>query len=250
MGAESSVHESSDRKVRELKIKKCSLPSLVAALCALPLVCGAQGAEDIDASTETSYDGLVQVKRTGYRNVWVKPGVDISVYSKIVPGPTQFHYREVRETLRTTTARRSSSATEFTIQEDSRVRLEETMAEIFLEEMSESEYFTLVDEPGRDVLRVWGGLYDIVSNVPPDNVGRSTIYLTRVGQATLVLQIEDSMTGEILARVVDRRAAESAFAQRSSTVTSRAEVRRLARTWARLLRNGLDKWHESAAGGN
>ncbi|TDJ16617.1 MAG: hypothetical protein E2O65_09680, partial [Gammaproteobacteria bacterium] len=73
-----------------MKIKKRSLASLVAALCALPLVCGAQSAEDIDASTETSYDGLVQVKRTGYRNVWVKPGVDISVYSKIMPGPALF----------------------------------------------------------------------------------------------------------------------------------------------------------------
>ncbi len=233
-----------------MKIKKSSLASLVAALYALPLVCGAQGAEDIDASTETSYDGLVQVKRTGYRNVWIKPDVDISVYSKIMLGPALFHYREVRETPRTTTARRSSSATEFTIQENSRVRLEETMAEIFLEEMSESEYFTLVDEPGRDVLFIWGGLHDIVSNVPPEPIGRSAIYLTRVGQATLILHIEDSMSREVLARVVDRRAAESAFAQRSSTVTSRAEVRRLARTWARLLRNGLDKWHESAAGGN
>ncbi len=216
----------------------------------LPLVCGAQSAEDIDASTDTTYDGLVQVKRTGYRNVWIKPDIDISVYSKIIPAPAQFHYREVRETPRMTMARHSSSTTEFTIQEDSRARLEESMAEIFLEEMSQSEYFTLVDEPGRDVLRVWGGLHDIVSNVPPDSIGRSAIYLTRVGQATLVLQIEDSMTGETLARVVDRRAAESVFAQRSSTVTSRAEVRRLARTWPRLLRNGLDKWHESAAGGN
>ena len=214
----------------------------------LPLVCGAQSAEDIDASTDTTYDGLVQVKRTGYRNVWIKPDVDISVYSKIVPGPAQFHYREVRET--SSLAARRSTTNQFTIQEDSRARLEETMAEIFLEEMSESEYFTLVDEPGRDVLRVWGGLHDIVSNVPPDPIGRSTIYLTQVGQATLVLQIEDSTTGEILARVVDRRAAESTFAQISSTVTNRTEVRRLARTWARLLRNGLDKWHDAAAAEN
>ena len=219
--------------------------TFLAVTLVLPLICGAQSAEDIDASTDTTYDGLVQVKKTGYRNVWIKPDVDISVYSKIVPGPAQFHYREVRETP--TTARRISSTTEFPIQEDSRVRLEETMAEIFLEEMRESEYFTVVDEPGRDVLRVWGGLHDIVSNVPPDRVARSTIYLTRVGQATLILHIEDSMTREVLARVVDRRAAESAFAQRSSTVNSGAEVRRLARTWARLLRNGLDKWHESSA---
>jgi hypothetical protein len=124
------------------------------------------------------------------------------------------------------------------------------MAEIFREEIGDSEYFTLVDEPGRDTIFVWGGLHDIVSHVPPDYVGRSRIYLSRVGQATLVLQIEDSMSREVLARIVDRRAADPAFAQESNRVTNTAEVRRLARTWARILRNGLDKWHESSAEAN
>ncbi len=94
---------------------------------------------------------------------------------------------------------------------------------------------------------IWGGLHDIVSFVPPDTVGRSRIYLNQVGQATLVLQIEDSMSREVLARIVDRRAAESAFMGESNRVTNTAEVRRLARTWARILTNGLDKWHESSA---
>jgi hypothetical protein len=93
---------------------------------------------------------------------------------------------------------------------------------------------------------IWGGLHDIVSFVPPDMVGRSRIYLSQVGQATLVLQIEDSMSREVLARIIDRRAAEPAFAQESNRVTNTAEVRRLARTWARILTNGLDKWHESS----
>ncbi len=219
---------------------------IAAVTFVLPLVCGAQSAEDIDADTTTTYDGLVQVKRTGYRNVWVRPDADISIYSKIMPGPPQYHYRDVPEGTRRSAR---SSASEFPIQENSRVRLEEAMAEIFREEISGSEYFTLVDEPGRDTVFIWGGLHDIVSYVPPGYVGRSRIYLSRVGQATLVLQIEDSMSREVLARVVDRRAAESVFARESSPVTNAAEVRRLARTWARILRNGLDKWHESSAEG-
>jgi len=216
------------------------------ALC-LPLVCGAQSDEDIDANTETTHDGLVQVKRAGFRNVWVKPGVDIASYSRILPWGVEFHYRDV-PAVSGASARRSST-TDFPIEENSRARLEEIMAEIFLEELGDSDNFTLTDEPGRDVIRIIGGLHDVVSNVPPDITGRGNIYLRQVGQATLVLQIEDSMRGEVLARVVDRRAAESAFAGVSSTVTSTAEVRRLARTWARILRNGLDKWHESSAEG-
>ena len=190
-----------------MKIKKRSLASFAATVCVLPLVCGAQSAEDLDASTNTSYDGLVQVKRTGYRNVWVKPDVDISVYTKIVPGPAQFHYREVRDVPRTSAARLSSSTNEFPIGENARMRLEGIMEDAFDEEIRDSKYFTVVEEPGRDALFIWGGLHDIVSHVPPDNIGRSEIYLSQVGQATLVLQIEDSMSREVLARVVDRRAA-------------------------------------------
>ena len=217
----------------------------VAVALSLPLVCGAQSDEDIDASAESSYDGLVQVKRTGFRNVWVKPGVDIVSYTKILPWGVEFHYRDVREV--TSASARRSSTTDFPIEENSRARLEEIMAEIFLEELGDTNNFTLTDEPGRDVIRIIGGLHDVISNVPPELTGRGNIYLSRVGQATLVLQIEDSMSGEILARVVDRRAAESTFAGVSSTVTSISEVRRLARTWARILKNGLDKWHESSA---
>ena len=35
----------------------------LAVLLALPMVCSAQSDEDIDASTETTHDGLVQVGR-------------------------------------------------------------------------------------------------------------------------------------------------------------------------------------------
>jgi hypothetical protein len=220
---------------------KISTSAFLALLLALPMVCGAQSDEDIDASTETTHDGLVQVRRAGFRNVWVKPGVDISAYTKIFPGPTQFHYRDVRPVSR----RAASRASEFPIEENSRARLEEAMTEAFREELSESEHFELVDETGPDVLLIFGSLHDIVSNVPPDQVGRTRIYLSRVGQATLVLQIEDFMSREVLARVVDRRAADPAFARQSNRVANMAEVRRLAQTWARLMTRGLDRWVES-----
>ena len=53
------------------------------------------------------------------------------------------------------------------------------------------------------------GLLDVVSFVPPDPVGgRTEIYLSRVGEATLVLEIRESESGATLIRAVDRRAAE------------------------------------------
>ena len=130
---------------------------IVAAAFALPLVCGAQSDEELDADASMTYDGLVQVKRTGYRNVWVKPDADISIYSKIMPGGAQFHYRDVPEGTQT----RRSSDDQYFIQENTRNTLEETMREIFREEIMDSDYFTLVDVPGRDTVLVWGGLHGL-----------------------------------------------------------------------------------------
>lgn len=234
-----------------MKTKNRSLASLAAALCVLPLVCGAQSEEDVDASTDTTHDGLVQVDKAKFAGVWVKPGVDTERYTKILPVGVDFHYRDVPEAPRTSVGRATSATQEFPIEEQNRARIEEIMAEVFLEELGKTDNFTITDEPGRDVVLVIGGLYDVVSNVPPDYIARSNnIYLSRVGEATLVLQLEDSTSREVLARVVERRGADPAFAQVSNRVTNTAEVRRLARMWARTLRNGLDTWHDSAGSVN
>ena len=94
---------------------------------------------------------------------------------------------------------------------------------------------------GRRLL-INSGLLDVVSRVPPETIGRSNIYISSVGEATLVLEIRDSMSGAIFARAVDRRAAErEAWLMDSNRVTNRAEVRRLARAWGRRLRQGLER---------
>jgi Protein of unknown function (DUF3313) len=222
--------------------------SVAAAFCLLALTAIAQTDEDLDADTSSTYDGLVQVKARGFRNVWVRPGVDPSVYSKILPGGAQFHYRDVRAVPNTAAARRST--TEFPIEQRNRATVEQIVVDAFREEAGKSEYFMVTDEPGPDTVYVWGGLYDVVSRVPPDYNGRSDVYLSSVGEATLVIQIEDSMTREVLARVIDRRAAEPAFPQRSNPVTNSSEVRRLASTWARIFRSSLDKWHDADLSSN
>jgi hypothetical protein len=57
-----------------------------------------------------------------------------------------------------------------------------------------------------------------------------------------VIEVVDSLTGEVVARAVERSAAEPAgrMGIQSTSVTSWQEVRRLARRWARKLREGLE----------
>ncbi len=197
---------------------------------------------------EVSFDGLHKVDHSRADLAWARPDFDISGYSKIWPVGAGIEYRQVKDRGRSTMAR--SQGGPYFIDEKTRAQFEELVGEVFREELQKIERYELVDGPGPDVLMVRGGLLDVVSLVPPEPIGgRSYVYLSSVGEATLVLELRDSETATILARSVDRRAADSpgGTMQYSSSVTNASEVKRLIRHWATRLRDGLDGFHEGSA---
>lgn len=197
---------------------------------------------------EVTFDGLVAIDNSVFQRAWIDPDIDLSFYNQIMAGGAEFEFRAVRGNAGT--ASRASSRNEFPISEENQQRLKDTVGEIFREELSNSQYFTMTDQPGEDVLIVRGALLDIVSRVPPERVGRSDVFLSSVGEATLVLELLDSESGEVVFRAADRRAAEPGGSRgiRANTVTTWNEVRRLARRWATRLRDGLDSTRQPASG--
>jgi hypothetical protein len=74
--------------------------------------------------------------------------------------------------------------------------------------------------------------------------GRSRTYTVSAGEMTIFAELYDSETGEVLARVVDRREARSSGRLTlTNSVVNASEARSIASNWARILRNGLDKAH-------
>lgn len=190
---------------------------------------------------EVSFDGLHKVDNSQADLAWAKPDFDISGYTKILPVGSGIEYAPAKNRSRTTMGR--SRGGPYFIDENSRARFEELVKEVFTEELQKIERYELVTEPGPDVMIVRGALLDVVSYIPEDPMsGRSRVYLSSIGEATLVLELRDSETGAILARSVDRRAAEQigGTMTESNRVTNAAEVRRLIRFWGRRLREGLD----------
>jgi hypothetical protein len=57
---------------------------------------------------------------------------------------------------------------------------------------------------------------------------------------TLYLELWDSSTNTILARVMDARGGSEAFGQRATSVSNRAAADQLMRSWAKELRERLD----------
>jgi len=189
-------------------------------------------------NAEVSFDGLHAIDNSIFAMAWADPDIDFSRYNKFIPGGAVLEFRAVKKTSGTTRAR--SSQTEFYIDEAGREKLEALATEVFDEELAKSTRFTVTDAPGQDVLILRGALTDIVSNVPPQTAGRTEVFLSQVGEITLILEAIDSMSGEVIFRAVERRALDRQGGARSSSVNTRSEVRRVIRRWATTLRDGLD----------
>ena len=70
--------------------------------------------------------------------------------------------------------------------------------------------------------------------------GRSATYVESAGAMTIYLELWDSVSNTVLARVIDGRVDPSLYGQRSSSVTNWAAAERMLRSWADELRNRLD----------
>lgn len=203
------------------------------------LVSGAAvGAEP--ATGHTSWDGLVELQGTRSSRAWIMPDVDLRTYTKMRIEDAGIHYRPVKKVSRTKA--RSGRVKEFPVSDRDKAVLEKIASEAFSKELAETARFDLVETNGPDTIIVRGALLDVVSRTPPDPIGGDEIYISVFGEALLALEIADSMSGTVIARAVDRRAAQSpgGYLQQSNSVQGNAAVRRLMNSWARQLREVLD----------
>ena len=71
--------------------------------------------------------------------------------------------------------------------------------------------------------------------------GRSRSYTANAGEATMILELRDSMTNALLGRVLDRRETrESVGMQQANRVTNTSDFRLLFRSWASVCVKGLE----------
>jgi len=222
------------------------LAALIASTALFTACTASNPVLDTSAEAEVTFDGLYPVKGGTFDAAWAREGADLSQYSKIMLQGVGIEYRPGGHTGKL--YRPGVGDKYFVLTDKQKKKFEEVVGEAFRDELGKSEHFTIVDESGPDVLLIRGGLLDVVSFVPPEPTGSTEYLLARVGEATLVLEIRDSISEAIIVRAIDRRAAESAGRSftRSNPVTSRAEVRRMAGFWGRRLRESLDSFLASA----
>lgn len=205
--------------------------ALVACSLLAPLAAPAE-------SMPETWDGLVQRKAKGVDAVYVRPDVDFAVYRNVLLDPVEVFFDKNWKPTRTGSASQRLPASEI---EKIRAAMSSEFRRIFAEEMAAGGY-DVVAAPLDDTLRVTAGLADVYITAPDTmSAGRSRTYTRSTGRMTLVMELRDGPTGQLLARVIDRHEDDSMYAQWTTSVTNSAEFREAVKGWASRLVKALDR---------
>ena len=185
-----------------------------------------------------TWDGLELTKKKGLDLVYIRPNVQFKAYKDVSIDELQVAFDknwDPNEDVRSVSRRLSTEDIE-KIRSD----MVTEFRKVFVEELGKGGYL-VVDKPDDDTLRVSPGLVNVYITAPDRReAGRVTTYTTDAGRMTLVLELRDGPTNQLLARVIDQKA-DTGFAQVSNSVTNTADFRRMVRSWAQRLVKGLDK---------
>jgi hypothetical protein len=216
---------------------------LIATLAALGSAAPAAAANEQRAAIEEalSHDGLQKIKVKGIDLAYARPGASLAGYNKIILDPVEVSFRKDWDPKRTGSRARLSAQERENIRSGvARIVLEE-----FTKTLEKGAPYNVVTEPGADVLRLQIGITDLYVNAPDTMTpGRSRTYTLSAGEMTLVGELMDSESGQVISRVIDRREARNTGTmQLTTSVVNAQEARTIASSWARILRNRLDAAH-------
>jgi len=204
-------------------MNKLMLSIAIAGLAVAPLA----------AQDSAALEGLVKVQGSRVDAAYLMPGVDFRTYTKVMLDPTEVAFRRnfQRNFNRGPSVSGRISDDEMTRAAD---RVRSGFGEIFAEAYRNAGY-EVVTQSGPDVLRLRTGVLNLFVNAP-DRMSSARIrtYSVEAGEATLVIEARDSMSGALLGRAFDRRIAGDNFAGQRTSVSNQADFEQLFHQWAQI----------------
>ncbi len=193
---------------------------------------------------QETHDGLTLVPDRKVATAYVDSDADFSAYDKIMILDCYVAFKkDWQRDQKQAGSRINISSSDM---EKIKADVAELFREVFTEKLGMDGGYEIVEAAGDDVLLVRPAIIDLDITAPDTmQAGRSRTYTSSAGTATIYIELYDSVTGDILARAADRKAARSVGGYMSYTnrVTNRADARRMLGTWAELLRDRLDEFH-------
>jgi hypothetical protein len=194
-----------------------------------------------DAPPQVSKDGLELVKQTGTRLVYKKPGADFSQFKRVAILDCAVEFS--KDWLRNYNNSQVDPARRIGQKDLDRAKasLSEDFKRIFTDELVNKGGYQVSANSAPDVMVLRPALINIQVSAPDLMApGRSTTFVEGSGAMTLFLELWDSSTNTILARVMDARSSSDNYAQRSTSVSNKAAAQQIMQSWAAELRKRLD----------
>lgn len=194
-----------------------------------------------DPFPQVSPEGLQLQKDTTLRAVYLKPGASFAAYKRVAildcfvqfAKDFQQDYNEDEMgmgeeiTTRQMTKITTGLATEFKT--------------VFTQELQANGGYPVVNFGAADVLILRPAIINLVVTAPDlMTANMSVTVVASAGQMTLYLELYDSLTNTLLARIIDPEADASPMAEVASSVTNKMAADRILRRWADMMRKHLD----------
>lgn len=197
---------------------------------------------------EVTEDGLHRVPDSKLAVVYAEPGAELSGYQKVqlLEAYVAFKKNWARD-------QRSRSAQPLNLSSKEIERIKTRLADEFQQEFTavlEEGGYPVVDQAGPDVLLIRPAIINLDVTAPDTMAaGRSQVYTDSAGEMTLYIEVYDSVTGDLIAKALDRRmdGRNNGFYTWTNSATNKQAAVRILRGWANILLAALNEARQEPA---
>lgn len=194
---------------------------------------------------EVNDEGMELVENSELATVYADPGADLGIYNRFILLDATVAFKKNWQ-------RDQNFPDPLKVKDSDMVKIQQDVAqlfrEVFTKELVDGGY-TMADEPGPDVLLIKPAIVDLDVTAPDiQSSTRTYSYSRSAGEMTLKLELYDSVTDDMIVKATDRkRDYDSGYTMRWRTsVSNRADAKRMMTAWAEALRDLLDEARKSA----
>jgi hypothetical protein len=184
-------------------------------------------------------EGMELVKNSELATVYADPGADLGIYSRIMLLDASVAFKKNWQ-------RDQNRGNPMKVKDKDMVKIQQEVAELFREvftkELVDGGY-AMADEAGPDVLLIKPAIVDLDVTAPDvQSSTRMRSFSESAGEMTLNLELYDSVTEDKIAKATDRkRDYERSYLEWRTSVSNRADAKRMMTAWAKALRTTLDE---------
>ena len=204
-----------------------------------------------DKTTAQSSEGFVRVDDSQMDIVYAKENINWHKYDSLffAPVATDNEHPEGYKPPKIRPGTDGMSAS-YDLREKDLARLADEYTAMVARVFNDEQPWKIVTEPSPTTLVIAAKITDIRLAAPREDsrkTGRQSFsrsYTQNSGSMVLIAQLQDSISGEILAQVADRGTTINQW-KRNTSVFNWGDVKTILRNWINTMKNGLIQLHEN-----